>query len=120
MEILMPPRKRAGDHTGQQTQKLQAEHAEELAEKSKRLTMIQAASEVEKLQPVDLSGPSTEVVQDGDKQVEVKRSKMRVKAVADVECTVGVGNNYSLEEGRTYDLPAHVAEHLLEKGLVWA
>jgi hypothetical protein len=45
---------------------------------------------------------------------------MRVKALADVDCTVGVGNNYSLEEGRTYDLPRHVAEHLLEKGLVWA
>lgn len=116
----MPPRKRAGDATGIKSQQLRDKHADELAEKSRHLTMLQAASDAERLQPVDLSGPDTEVVQEGDAQVEVKRAKKRVKAMADVECTVGAGNNYTLEEGRTYDLPAHVAEHLLEKGLVWA
>lgn len=116
----MPPRKRAGDLTGIKTQELQAAHAEELAEKASQLTMLQAANTAEKMQPVDLSGGDTAVVHDGDVQVEVKKPKMRVKAMADVECTVGVGNHYTLEEGRTYDLPRHVAEHLLEKGLVWA
>ncbi|MFE9834027.1 hypothetical protein ACFYP4_02590 [Streptomyces sp. NPDC005551] len=116
----MPPRKRAGDLTGIKTQELQAKHAEELAEKAGQLTMLQAAATAEKLQPVDLTGGDRAVVQEGDVQVEVKRAKKRVKAMADVECTVGVGNNYNLEEGRTYDLPLHVAEHLLEKGLVWA
>lgn len=116
----MPPRKRAGDLTGIKSQELQAKHAEELAEKAERLTMLQAANAAEKLQPVDLTGGDTEVVQEGEAQVTVKRARRRVKALADVECTVGVGNNYALEEGRTYDLPAHVADHLLEKGLVWA
>jgi hypothetical protein len=116
----MPPRKRAGDLTGNKTQELQAKHAEELAEKANRLTMLQASNAAEKSQPVDLTGGDTEIVQDGEARVEVRKAKSRVKALADIDCTVGVGNNYSLEEGRTYDLPRHVAEHLLEKGLVWA
>lgn len=116
----MPPRKRAGDLTGNKTQELQAKHAEELSEKAAHLSMLQAATSAERLQPVDLTGGATEVVQDGEAQVEVKRAKTRVKAMSDVECTVGIGNNYNLEEGRTYDLPKHVADHLLEKGLVWA
>jgi hypothetical protein len=116
----MPPRKRAGDLTGIKTQELQAAHAEELAEKANQLTMLQAATSAEKANPVDLTGGGTEVVEQDGARVEVKKPKMRVKALADVDCTVGVGNNYSLEEGRTYDLPRHVAEHLLEKGLVWA
>ena len=118
----MPPRtrKRAGDLTGINSELLQAEHAEELAEKANQLTMLQAASAAERAEPVDLTGGDIEVIQDGDAQVTVKRAKKRVRAMADVECTVGVGNNYKLEEGRTYDLPAHVADHLLEKGLVWA
>lgn len=113
----MPPtRKRAGDLTGIRTEALQKEHTEELAQRRSQLTTIQAANDAEKLQPVDLSGPGATVV-DG---VEVKLSKKRVRALADVEATIGVGNNYMLEEGRTYDLPAHVADHLMEKGLVWA
>lgn len=113
----MPPtRKRAGDLTGIRTEELQKEHEKELAEKRRTLTTIQAANDAERLQPVDLSGPTTEVVEG----VEVKREKRRVRALADVEATIGVNNNYKLEEGRTYDLPAHVADHLEEKGLVWA
>lgn len=116
----MPPRKRAGDLTGNMTAELQAKHADELAEKSRQLTMLQASSDADKLQPIDLSGPEKETVEKDGATVEVKRAKMRVKATADVEATIGVGNYYNLEEGRTYDLPTHVAEHLLEKGLVWA
>ncbi|MFH9606866.1 hypothetical protein [Streptomyces sp. NPDC017448] len=116
----MPPRKRAGDLTGNLSAKLQEEHAETLEEKSRQLTMLQASSQADKLQPVDLSGADTETIEKDGAVVEVKRAKMRVKATADVEATIGVNNNYKLEEGRTYDLPAHVAEHLLEKGLVWA
>lgn len=116
----MPPRKRAGDLTGNKSEELQKEHAEELSEKSRQLTMLQASSDAEKLQPVDLSGPDKETVEKDGRTVEVKRPKLRVKAMSDVEATIGVGNNFTLEEGRTYDLPKHVAEHLLEKGLVWA
>lgn len=112
----MPPRKRAGDATGLKAEELQKVHAEELAEKSRQLTMLQAANDAEKLQPVDLSGPASAVL-DG---VEVRRAKRRVKALATFDATVGAGNHFSLEEGRTYDLPAHVADHLEEKGLVWA
>lgn len=113
----MPPtRKRAGDLTGIRTEELQKEHQEELVQRSKTLTTIQASNDAEKLQPVDLSGSASETV-DG---VEVKRQKRRVRALADVEATIGVGKNYVLEEGRSYDLPVHVADHLTEKGLVWA
>lgn len=113
----MPPaRKRPGDLTGRKSEELQKKHHDELADRQRELSMIQATVEAEKLQPVDLSGPETTTV-DG---VEVKRAKKRVKAMSTFDATVGVRNNYSLEEGRTYDLPADVADHLLEKGLVWA
>lgn len=113
----MPPtRKRAGDLTGIRTEELQEEHKQELSQRANQLTTIQAVTDAENLQPVDLSGPPTDLV-DG---VEVKRPKRRVRALADVEATIGVGNDYTLKEGRTYDLPAHVADHLTEKGLVWA
>lgn len=113
----MPPtRKRAGDLTGIRTEQLNKEHEDELNLRRKELTTIQAASDAEKLQPVDLSGPGSQVV-DG---VEVKRAKIRVRALADVDATIGLGNDYHLEEGRSYDLPTHVADHLMEKGLVWA
>lgn len=116
----MPPRKRSGDLTGNKSAELREKHADELKEKANRLTMLQAASEAEMQQPVDLSGPDTETVGEGDAQVEVKRTKKRVRAMEDVEATIGAGQNYNLEKGRTYDLPSHVADHLLEKGLVWA
>lgn len=112
----MPPRKRAGDLTGLTSEALQKQHESELAEKSRQLTMLQAANDAEKLQPVDLSGPNSATIEG----VEVKKAKRRVKALATVDATVGAGNMYNLEEGRTYDLPAHVADHLEEKGLVWA
>lgn len=109
-------RKRAGDLTGIRTETLQKEHAEELEQRRSQLTTIQVANDAEKLQPVDLSGPASEVVEG----VEVKRAKRRVRALADVDATIGLGNEYHLEEGRTYDLPEAVADHLTEKGLVWA
>jgi hypothetical protein len=113
----MPPtRKRAGDLTGLRTENLQKEHAEELTQRRRELTTIQAANDADRLQPVDLSGPTSETLEG----VEVKRPKRRVRALADVDATIGIGNDYHLEEGRTYDLPAHVADHLTEKGLVWA
>jgi hypothetical protein len=118
LENKMPPRqKRAGDLTGIRTEALQKEHAEELAEKSRQMTMIQAVADAERLEPVDLTGPERTEQVDG---VEVKKAKMRVRSLATFDATVGRGNNFSLEEGRTYDLPAHVAEHFLSKGLVWA
>lgn len=113
----MPPtRKRAGDLTGIRNEELAKSHAEELALRQKELTTIQTSNDLDKLNPVDLSGPNSATVEG----VEVKRAKRRVRALADVDATIGVGNNYSLEEGRTYDLPAAVADHLEEKGLVWA
>lgn len=33
--------------------------------------------------------------------------------------TIGAGNHYTFNEGEKYTVPAHVADHLEEKGYVW-
>ena len=33
--------------------------------------------------------------------------------------TIGAGNHYTFAEGEKYRVPAHVADHLEEKGYVW-
>lgn len=116
----MPPRKRAGDLTGNQSQELQDKHAKELKSKQSKLTMIQQEAEEAKQEPVDLTGNSKRTTGEGDSKVTIKNAKRRVRALADIEATIGAGNQYNLEEGRTYDLPSDVADHLQEKGLVWA
>jgi hypothetical protein len=43
-----------------------------------------------------------------------------VRAKEDIEdMTVGVGTHYSMEAGRRYVVPQHVAEHMETKDLVW-
>lgn len=52
-------------------------------------------------------------------EVEVSKATRVIRINATVDPTIGVGNEYHFEEGRKYRVPAHVADHLDEKGYVW-
>lgn len=43
-----------------------------------------------------------------------------MRVVEDLEdVTIGYGNTFTFEAGRTYKVPAFVYNHLAEKGYVW-
>lgn len=72
---------------------------------------------VAKAAPHPSSGSVAAVVEQGVQVAE--KTKLKVKALYDIEdATVGYGTSFTLEEGRRYILPRHVAEHFAEKELV--
>lgn len=129
---------RPGDFTGQQKAKLAKEHAEEVARRGDELAMMEAAEQeaaqnrvtdytqgtIE--QPVilddveDLTAADAELLLSPD-DITLRESPVRtIRVNADLEkVTIGVGQNYTFREGEKYRVPAHVADHLEEKGYVW-
>lgn len=136
---------RHGDFTGQQKAKLAKEHAEEVAKREGELSMMAEREAIEAqnrvtdytqgTQPTILDDPESvaraeaelqrgglgDDVQVLDGDVETRERPDRVIIVnTDLEqITIGAGNHYSFNEGEKYRVPAHVADHLEEKGLVW-
>ncbi len=67
-------------------------------------------------QPVVLDSEDEITVLDG---VETRDAPSRlIRSLEDFDPTIGAGNHYSFKAGEKYRVPAHVAEHLAEKGLV--
>jgi hypothetical protein len=120
----MPPaRKRAGDLTGLETQRLQAEN---MAELKKRQTEIALMAEVEEEMneiPIDYSaGPTPIVVKDEVEEEEIfldTPTRVIVPNTTLEQMTFGAGNHYTFEEGRRYTVPVALARHLSSKGLLW-
>ena len=136
---------RPGDFTGQQKAKLAKEHAEEVAKREGELSMMAEREAIEAqnrvtdytqgTQPTILDDPESvaraeaelqrgglgDDVQVLDGDVETRERPDRVIIVnTDLEqITIGAGNHYSFNEGEKYRVPAHVADHLEEKGLIW-
>jgi hypothetical protein len=56
-----------------------------------------------------------------DSTVGVNEAPYRtIRINSDLESvTIGAGNHYTFREGEKYKVPAHVADHLEEKGYVW-
>jgi len=131
-------RRSPADHTGAQRDKLEKEHAEELARRAEELGMATAAAQAANDEVVDYTsqsdgvrevgaeemglvaadgavvvGGEEPVIVDSDRGVEI-----RINTDLD-EVTIGAGNNYSFKEGQRVRVPAHVAAHLEEKGYVW-
>ncbi|MEU7147042.1 hypothetical protein AB0B15_03220 [Streptomyces sp. NPDC045456] len=107
------------DTTGRVKQEL--EKNREIAEKEAakaQLVEAQVAEEV-RAEPVDLSAPEAAAVEEAPVVVGEKLYEMRV--TEDLEdVTIGYGNTYSFEVGRTYkNVPGLVYNHLREKGYVW-
>ena len=54
------------------------------------------------------------------RQVEVKEEIVSFKVRETLEMvTIGAGNHYTFEEGKTYKYPKYIYDHLEEKGMIW-
>ena len=120
----MPPRKRAGDLTGIETQRLQKEFQEQQKEAAKRIAIMAEVKEEEDREPIDYSeGPISAVPQDDldfEEEIKVESPTRTIIPNQTLEqVTFGSGNHYDFEEGRKYVVPVELARHLSSKGLLW-
>lgn len=120
----MPPRKRAGDLTGIETQRLQKEHADELKKRSAEISMLAEVEAEQNDIPIDYSdGPITQVIEDElstEEEIELETPfRMIIPNTTLESVTYGAGKHYTFEEGRKYKVPVELARHLSSKGLLW-
>lgn len=120
----MPPRKRAGDLTGLETERLQKENQEELKQRAKEIAMMAEVQAEEDAVPVDYSnGPVVKPVEDDLtvlKDIELEAPTRTIIPNTTLESvTFGAGKHYNFEEGRKYVVPVELAKHLESKGLLW-
>jgi len=120
----MPPRKRVGDLTGIETQRLQKENQEELKKRALEIAMMNELEAEENDIPIDYSnGPISAVPQDElkfEEEIQVESPTRTITPITNLEqVTFGSGNHYTFEEGRKYVVPLELARHLSSKGLLW-
>lgn len=117
----MPPRKRAGDMTGLETERLQKEHQEELKKRAAEISMMQEIEAEENETPIDYSaGPLTRAPEIEEEEIALTPATQTIIPNTTLESvTYGAGKHYSFEEGRKYTVPRELAEHLRSKGLLW-
>jgi hypothetical protein len=114
---------RPGDVTGMEKARLAKENAEAVALRSKELTLMNAEQADIDAEPIDLTqGPNARPVVEIEVTdvVDVTPANKNLRVNTDLEeVTIGAGNHYNFLEGRNYIVPAHVYNHLEEKGYVW-
>ena len=120
----MPPRKRAGDLTGIETERLIKDNQEALKERAKEIAMMAEVTADENAVPVDYSnGPIVPPVEDDLtflKDIELEAPTRTIIPNTTLESmTYGAGKHYNFEEGRKYVVPVELAKHLEAKGLLW-
>ncbi len=120
----MPPRKRPGDMTGIETERLQKENQEELKKRAQEISMMAEVEAEANDVPVDYSnGPITSVRSDEldvDREIELETPTRTIIPLTTLEqVTFGAGQHYNFEEGRKYVVPVELARHLSSKGLLW-
>lgn len=120
----MPPRKRAGDLTGLETERLIKENQAELKKRAEEISMMAEIEAEENAIPVDYSnGPITKVVEDDlevASDIQLEEPTRVIIPLTNLESvTFGAGRHYSFEEGRKYVVPVELARHLENKGLLW-
>lgn len=119
----MPPRKRAGDLTGIETERLQKENQEALKERAKEIALMAEIKEEMNEIPVDYSnGPHTSVKNDLDFEDEIELSAPTRTIIPNTtleNVTYGAGKHYTFNEGTKYVVPVELARHLSSKGLLW-
>jgi hypothetical protein len=112
-------RKRPADFTGRKTEQLAAEHADEQAAKAEQVSMVTAKAVAANREVVDYTKAVVTKADDGTPVV-VDAPSVRVRVNSTIEMlTFGHGNNYDFEEGREYEVPKTLADHLESKGLLW-
>lgn len=128
---------RPGDVTGREKARLERENADALAARAKEITLNAQVQSERDSEPVDLTNgpivaPTVEVgpvdLTNGAAQseievapvVEVTAKTRKLRVNDDLEqVTIGAGQHYDFEQGREYIVPAHIYDHLEEKGYVW-
>lgn len=122
----MPPRKRAGDLTGIETERLQKENQAELKKRAQEISMMAEVEAEENAVPIDYSeGPITRAVPDelyqrDQEEIELESPTRTIIPNTKLESvTFGAGKHYDFEEGRKYVVPLDLARHLESKGLLW-
>lgn len=118
----MPPRKRAGDLTGIETERLQKENAAALRKRAEEISMMAEVEAEESLVPIDYSNgpaaPTTDEIETNEVELETP-TKVIIPNTSLESVTYGAGNHYSFEEGKRYTVPTELARHLSSKGLLW-
>lgn len=126
------PKKRASDMTGRQIDAANKKRDAEKAARDKEMSMATAAAkEVEETGLVDLSDPKNPKTFDADGNpvakdevevdeavVEVSEKMVEVRVNEDIDMTFA-GQPYNMKVGPTYKIPAHIANWLEEKGIIW-
>jgi hypothetical protein len=120
----MPPRKRAGDLTGIETERLQKENQAELKKRAQEISLMAEVEAEHNDVPIDYSnGPITSVQTDElseDTEIQLDTPTRVIIPNTNLEqVTFGAGNHYTFEEGRKYTVPVDIARHLSSKGLLW-
>lgn len=120
----MPPRARSNkspqDMTGRLKEELTIANAEEIAAKQEELGMLTTMQKVASQQDVDLT-VKPEVVEVAEiTDVDIERKPVRIFVNTNIEqMTFGHGNEYTLNVGTPYIVPAEVADHLDTLGYVY-
>jgi hypothetical protein len=112
-------RKPAGDLTGRTAEKLAAARDAEAKERAKTMATATIVAESEKATTVvDLvDRPKPEVE---EKPVVVEEAPREIRVNTNLtDVVIGQGNYFTFEVGVPYRVPAFVANHLEEKGLIW-
>ncbi|MCZ0981847.1 hypothetical protein O1L60_31035 [Streptomyces diastatochromogenes] len=114
-------RKPAGDLTGRQAEKLAAERDAEAKERAKSMATATVVAEAEKSNTVvDLVAKPTPEVEVEEQPVVVEEAPREIRVNTNLtDIVIGQGNYMTFEVGVPYRVPAHVANHLEEKGLIW-
>jgi hypothetical protein len=117
---------RPGDVTGREKERLERENAAALEARRGEISLMAQRQAVEDAEPVDLTkggNARPEPVAPGIEEVGVvdvaeQTKNLRVNTTLE-DVTIGAGNHYTFEEGRSYLVPKHIYDHLDEKGYVW-
>lgn len=111
------------DVTGRQREKLIKDNAEALQARANEMSLATAEAEFRnEIEVTDLSNPSAPTIIDEveDLGVTTADDSVVVRVAEDLPwVTIGAGNHYSFEVGKKYKVPAHVAQHLKEKGYLY-
>lgn len=119
----MPPRKRVGDLTGIETERLQKENEQELKRRAAEISMMAQLDAEEDAKPVDYSsGPLTSVADPSDLEIGEVTLDVPTRTIIpliDIEqMTFGAGNYYDFSAGRKYVVSSELANHMRAKGLI--
>ena len=111
------------DVTGRQREEMIKANAEALAARANEMSMATAEKAYkDEVEVTDLTEPSKPTVIDEVESVGVSLAddSVVVRVAENIDMmTIGAGNNWSFEAGKKYKVPAHVANHLKEKGYLY-